>query len=311
MATTIKWYLAHQPIHLVRRTAEAFRNLLVMETDGAYDVEILSPADYKNKYDATWDWSAQGFDVSPLLSSNAVQMSQTDLYELANPGDANFYLFDMPFLFDDHDQARRVIDRPIGESLNRRLNNLDVGYQGLAYTYSGGYRALGSTKSITALSDVKDSNMRVNGNPVTRDFWQELGVKGNYAPQKDVWTADHCESIGVSSVDTTYIRFEQAPHWFKTDHSLYLTDILISTEFWNTLDQGTQNIWRDCAKRAAEQERAWAMQDAEQYEANNPDKIVTATAEELAEMREKSRAVYDKWESSFSPGLIKAIRDLA
>ena len=63
MATTIKWYLAHQPIHLVRRTAEAFRNLLVMETDGAYDVEILSPADYKHKNDAAWDWSAQGFDV--------------------------------------------------------------------------------------------------------------------------------------------------------------------------------------------------------------------------------------------------------
>ena len=227
----IKWLISHQPEHLFLRTAKAFAKMLE-EVNSEYKIEILTTDQYKAQYDADFTRDK----IWGLVQSGEIQMSQTEVYELAAPtNDDNFYVFDMPWLFESHAHARRVLEGPIGKAMNDRLAK-QTGVRGLAYTYSGGYRAIGSDLPFKKLADLKGYNMKANSNPITQEFWKSLGV--NTVKRKGPIN----ELVGemqshMDCKDTTYIRLQQAKNWINTKHSLFLTDILISDSFFKSLSE--------------------------------------------------------------------------
>ena len=319
MSTHIKWFLAHQPVELVRRTAQSFRDLIEAATDGEFQIEILEPHEYAAKYDPALRWGPRadggtGVDVMPLLQSGAVEMSQADLYELGGESDPDYYLFDTPFLFASHEHAGRVINGEIGQELNDRLTRTERGFHGLAYTYSGGYRALGAVHPVDTIHDLKGRTIRVNANPVTQEYWRELGFDTKRISEVSHAALDmaDAERMGVEVMDTTYIRFQPAPHWYKTLHSLYLTDILVSDQFWSTLSPELKTTWRACATKAAEQERGWAQQDAREYERTARERgctIVDASQDDIQHMQAHADRLTHRWEDEiFSRDLLKRIR---
>ena len=218
----------------------------------------------------------------------------------------------MPWLFESHAHARRVLEGPIGKAMNDRLAK-QTGVRGLAYTYSGGYRAIGSDLPFKKLADLKGHNIKANSNPITQEFWKSLGV--NTVKRKGPIN----ELVGemqshMDCKDTTYIRLQQAKNWINTKHSLFLTDILISDSFFKSLSKKEQTLFVEAANKAARLERKWSQDDAESYEATakeNGTTIHTVSDEDRAEMREKAQPLYEKWSSKFFPGLIDGIKKLS
>lgn len=303
----IKWLIAHQPERLFLRTAKAFAKMLEKETN-EIKIEILTTEQYAEKYDPNFKRS-QIFD---LVRNNVIQMSQTEVWELETlTNDTNWLAFDMPWLFKSHSHARRVLEGEIGTAMNSRLAKTS-GIRGLAYTYSGGYRCVGTKGEIKNLSDLQTKKLRVNNNPVTQDYWRSLGVEVTNE-QVNFGNSDPVMPDHIDGKDTTYIRYQNAGAWMHTEHSLFLTNILASEKFFNSLTPEMQEKFKKIAFEAARLERKWSQEDAEQFVANakeNGTPITELSESDKAEMQEKATAVYDKWTSKFFPGLIDGINRL-
>ena len=181
----LRWLIAHQPAYLFVRTAKAFAKELDKLLPGQFEVEVLKMGQYIQKYGdipelkikpaetslETWGempqhirkhftpsewkdvrkkWSAfwQG------LRDQKFHMSQTQITVIGRHLDRRFSLLDLPFLFKDHDHVTRTLDGDIGKNLRSEFGEV-TGIKSLAFTYSGGYRIIGSNHVINNLSDMK------------------------------------------------------------------------------------------------------------------------------------------------------------
>ena len=206
---TIKWLVIKSnkqgygpcPLEQVIRPAEAFAELIKKETNGSINVEVLTTQSYEAKYGKKLK---SVYDVLDALKNDEIQMTQVEVYELGAM-DSNFYVFDMPWMFKSHEHASRVLDGQIGRAMNKRLE-AHHNIKGLGYTYSGGYRSIGGFKSIPTLEDLASMKLLINGNPVTKDYMDELGIE----------TIQNKHAEDIDARDTTYIRFKEATNFLKT-----------------------------------------------------------------------------------------------
>jgi TRAP-type C4-dicarboxylate transport system substrate-binding protein len=98
-----------------------------------------------------------------------------------------------------------------------------------------------------------------------------------------------------------------------TGHSLFLTSIIVSLDWWNTLPQELRDIIADSAVAAGRAERKKSIEDGEDTKvklAQEGVKVVSLSDTDKAEFKTKTTVVYDKFKDFFEPGLIENIRKL-
>mgnify|MGYP005990227683 CR=1 FL=1 len=303
----VNWLIAHKPVKLFIRTAHEFKKQLAEATNGELEIVI-------HEKESEWVFEAEtGKNCVTALQDNDFQMSQTPVYLIGQMHDQtkDFLALDLPYLFDSHEHCTAVMEGPVGNALNRRLSKtFDV--TGLAYTYSGGYRNIGANESITSLSDLQGQKVRVGSNPINQDFMTELGAVPSRVKIEDEngLYVENVSDLDVKAVENTYTRFPEAMHWYKTNHSMFITDIMVSNKFWNTLSPEMQTTFREIAVKVARIERAWSEDDHDAYEKSaelHGKTITSVTEEDKVTMKQKAKPVYDKWSKIITPGLLAAI----
>jgi TRAP-type C4-dicarboxylate transport system substrate-binding protein len=298
----IIWLIAHEPQYLFVRTAGAFSEALSRLTNNRYDIEVLTVKEYQQKYDQDFEESTDLFDH---IRSNKIHMSQTQVHRFSR-WDVNYRVFDMPFLFRDHDHATSVFEGDLGKSFGKRLAEKS-GMRGLCFTYSGGWRIVGSNKPINSVDELAGLKIRVNGNPVNADFMNFLGAS---ALPMYTYGYDEIDEGLLDAAETTYIRF-LGKHILKTNHNMFLTSIVINDEFWRSLSESDQQAFSEAATETARLERQWSIEDAEKFESKcleNSVTITDITEEQKEYLKNTSQGVYDKWKQYFLPGLVHAIK---
>ena len=322
---TIRWLIAHQPEELFLRTANAFANELKKLGEHSLEVDILTYPDYAAKYGEIPDLS--GMKLNPddeesfekglsrfwqALSNSEIEMSQMQVVRVADLC-TDFYALDLPYLFDDHDHATRVLDGEIGKELCHKLAE-NSGVRGLAFTYSGGYRVIGSVKPLQTLQDVVDSHIAVQNHLSLAKTLEDMG--GQYSMTSPNLWHKH-DPLGPNedcdAVETTYLRFEhtRGKHVLRTNHSMFLTTIVVSNKFWDSLTEDQRKNFTIAAERAAKIERQWSIEDAEKYEKNTEKYGITIRdlpESDKEELRRRSQIAYHKSKYLFTPGLVKRIR---
>lgn len=300
----IKWLIAHQPERLFLRTANAFADALKNKTKSVVELEIHNMSTYTEKY------GAPGNHLLNLLDSGEIQMTQT---EVGNFGrwNKNFMALDLPFLFDSHDHCTRVLEGKIGQAMCQNLAN-HSNMRGLAFTYSGGFRVIGSNEPIDCLDGIKNLRVLTGQNPVLSETLAAIGAvaKPHSESAADNFGYTHVNSGEADATETTYIRF-QGKHVLKTNHSMFLTTIAINEDFYQGLDIELQTAITEAALEAGKLERQWSIEDSKEFEdkcIENGVSITELSASELQQFRDSVMGVYDSWESRFLPGMIKHIR---
>lgn len=313
---TIRWVLYHEPIHLFLRTAKVFAEEIGKLTGGRINVEVYTKEEYADKFK-----NGVQFEPIALIQNDDVEMSQMQVSVVGVWDSPDFFALEMPYLFRDHDHATRVLDGAIGRGLLDSLQE-KTPVHGLAFTYSGGFRVIASDRDIRKTDDIAGLNVITSTNPVMVETVEQLG--GNPIPVmiRDLRRGLVDEIVDknmVYSLETTLPRYEYEAdpslqkHIIDTQHSMYLTTILISKEFWNSLDQEDQEYVRTAARSAAVQEREWSVDEADEYAENiarHKELGITYTKlsnEELDKMKEVVEPLYTKYKDLFSPGLIDNI----
>ena len=311
----IKWLLYHEPIDLFLRTAEAFRDEIKELTDGRIEIEIYSTEEYKNKFtNGVWH------DPMTLINRGEVQMSQLEVSKLGMNNATDFFALEMPFLFRSHDHATKVLDGQIGKNMLENLPK-QTAVTGLAFTYSGGYRVVASEKVITKADDFKGQTMSAGINPIFKDLGHAFGcvIKKALASEPEGKREINRE---MSSIQTTLPRYlkEAVPgkhqHVVCTNHSMYLTTIIINDEFWNSLSIADQTAMRTAALNSARMERQWSVADAEKITTDSDvqeklgiKSLTKLSPEEQSKLENAVMPVYEKYKNIFTTGLIESIKN--
>ena len=96
-----------------------------------------------------------------------------------------------------------------------------------------------------------------------------------------------------------------------TGHSLFLTSIIVSLDWWNTLPEELRDIIAQSAVAAGRAERVKSIEDGEDTKvklAQEGIKVVKLSESEKAEFKAKTQVVYTKFRDFFEPGLVDNIR---
>lgn len=330
----IRWLIAHHPEYLFIRTAEKFREELNKLCPNEFDIEIYTTKSYVEKFgkfeEITWKrGTIAGLEIEDnsthttalnednpkweilfdALKNDEFEISQVPVTLVGNMLDKDYQILDMPFIFNDHDHVNAVLDNEIGNRLSNQLVE-KTGIRGLAFTYSGGYRVIGSQNKINNLEEMLSSMMLAYTQP-GKVLFSNLGIKTFIKSNDEI--SNYCNENEINKIlETTYLRFA-GKHILKTEHSVFMTTILTGENFYNSLTEKQKEAFSSVAKETAKAERQWSIEDAEKYENEAESKgisIIHLSTEDQEKLRKSAKLTYFKLKQlGYNVELIKSIID--
>ena len=309
---TVRWVLAHDPIELFIRAAERFSEIVEEHAPGRFNIEVMTLSEYSARYNNGKPVAKS--ELLGLMASGQLEMSQMYTYVLSqfNP-DLN--VLDLPFLFRDHDHSARVFEGKIGQSLLDGYSRNDSKIQGMAFTYSGGFKHLALSEHADSITDLANAKIRISNSPVSKDTFDSLGAKPvnleieqlTRAMQDGTVDGGECTwprlySMGAEKVTRTVI---------DTEHSLLLTNIIINSDFFSGLDPELQAIMSTAAVEAARYERDISVADVAPTTARalaDGIKVIKLDNAQREQFRQATAHMYNKYETEFTTGLIDSIK---
>ncbi len=336
----IRWLIAHEPVNLFLRTAQAFSKKISELTDGAYEVEIYTPSEYRSLLATRYDFKAnqgkqeivpdprpatkhmvrteQECDPMIDMESGELEMSQLHITELAKFHSPDFYALELPFLFTDHEHAKRVLEGPIGKKMLEDLKDRSPA-TGLAFTYSGGFRCVVSDVEIATIDNLKGLKFATTPNPVTIDTVEAVGATPEVFTIRD-FTEKFIEEGYTSDVlETTIPRYlaqfkdTSKKYLTNTKHNMFLTSIIISNKFLETLDLDTRAKFQEASLYASRLERQWSVEDAENFAKDHQAHADLGvhyrelSEQETNQLKLDTKHVVEKYKNFFSTNLVDGI----
>ena len=158
--------------------------------------------------------------------------------------------------------------------------------------------------------------IRTNRNPVAQETFRALGVEDPYICEiEDL--AEHIKAGDCDAGEGVYSRVyplgqnEVTESVIDSKHSLFLTTMIMRDDFWQHLSPEVRAVIKDAAIKAGRKERETTIADGEQARERllaEGVNIHDLTPEEKADWQAKTQTVYEKFESTFTPGLIDKIK---
>lgn len=313
--TKIRWVIAHEPLNLFLRAAQDFeRRVNSQQSEHEIQVEIMTLTEYSQRYND--GVIVTKHDLLDLMEAGQIEMSQMYTTWLAERYEQDLLVFDMPFLFRDHEHATRVLEGDVGENLLARLRNKS-NVRGLSFTYSGGMRQLIVNREVSTLAELAGSPMRSNRNPVAQATISALGMQPVVAEVEDLRqvVVDGQAEGGETNYPRMYPlrQNEVTRSVLDTGHSLFLTSMIIGDRFWDSLSPEVQAVIKEAAVLAGREERAETIRDGARAEQRLREQGATITkwsAEQREQARQDLVSVYQQFENFFTPGLVDKIDSL-
>ena len=300
----IRWVLAHEPARIFERSAKHFAKEIELTSKGRIKVEIVSADQLPSKK------AISPHDAFNKIKLGEFEMCQTYTTYLGHQN-KDFWVLDLPFLFRDHDHASKVLDGPLGQQILAGLK--DTGVKGLAFTYSGGYRVIPTaTKPIATKNDFKNMRIRIADSPISAAYFKELGAK----PIINV-SDENAVAARFEGIDTTYSRLPvqkdiKAKYINETEHSLFLTSILMNREFYDKLPADLQNIVKSSILTTAKLEREDSIKDGIEVklQLQKEGKIIFKLIDtELSQLKVSAEKIHKKFDNYFPKNLIADIKN--
>ena len=312
--TVIHWSVAHDPGNT--RVLEAIRHF-------GSEIHKLSGGELELVLDEFTKGETNLFHAAAdKVKRGEVQMSQIGTFTLAKFS-PKLNVIDLPFLFRNHSHAAHVLDGPVGNELRDSLYT-DSGkkLRAFAFTYSGGYRQVYGTREIHRIEDFRGLKLYPPGEKMGRDLFEQLGSRfvGEKAVSAKPEIVAAFKAGTIEGEEGEYNRLGTIQRLFgetgkipvvnETNHSLFLTMIVINEDFYKSLSPKFQKIIADAAGQMALAEREISIQQ----EAGNKEmlekshvKIIRMSEAERARFVDATKELYEKNRAQFGE-LVEKIR---
>lgn len=185
-------------------------------------------------------------------------MSGLEALDLYAP---EYTFLDAPFLVQDLDHLKALLDSGIGDSLKERYE--ENGFVTLGW-HQRDVRVLASNKEVASPADVSGLKLRLPGMTVYVDTWSALGATSTTVPMSELYTAlstnvaEACEG-GYEQMDTLKL-YEVQDYIAETNHVYEFVGLYINKDLYESMSENQQKILMDCAA----EDLAYADQLAEE-----------------------------------------------
>ncbi|PLS17708.1 C4-dicarboxylate ABC transporter substrate-binding protein [Bacillus sp. M6-12] len=249
--TTIKianYFSDTHPQNIALR--EKFKPLVEEGTNGKYKVEIY-PGNELGDEDS--------FTSGTRIGS--IQMAITGMgLQTANP---KIGAVEWPYLFDDYEQANRILNGEVGDEIGKEFRKLGV--EPLAWT-ANGFRTVSANREIASMEDFKGFRLRMTNIPIFINTGKALGATVQPLALSEVFTALEQGVIDGQENPIVTLKesglYEVQSHVTETRHMFSPNVYLMNKEFYDGLDPETKDVIEKAAKESANLE--WKLlQEAE------------------------------------------------
>ena len=292
----VRWLIAHEPTDLFSRAADIFATELAKESDGELTLRVVG-------LDAMgYSGNVPVADIFRFMEKGEIELSSILAVGLEQQ-DSSFGIVNLPFLFKDYESAERILDGDSGKALLASVSE-HTPIQALSFTFSGGFRILASEKKI----GIKGQRVAINGGAVSKEIFRLLGATPIMAEEE--YPAD------TVTVETVYTRIAalgdntSIEEILETKHSLFLTAIVASDSFYESLTTKQRFALEKAASAAAKAERedsiALAAKTREELLRRGVH-IVTLSPAETETLKQRLQPVYGTFANRFDQSVVQAI----
>lgn len=285
-----------------QKAALKFKEIVESKTNGKVKVEV-----YPNEV------LGSEREMLESVQLNNIQMTAggTGVY-------AGFYnkigAIELPYMFDNFEQAWKVLDGPIGQELAEPLK--EKGIHILAYWENGFRNITNNIRPINKPEDLKGIKIRTPEIPMTLSIFKALGANPTAMPFGELYMALQQKTVDGQENPLTNIYaskfYEVQKYLSLTKHQYSPLPLAISEEFWKSLPQEYQEIVQQAANEAGDYHRSLIKEDDQKLATELKNKgMEVNTPPDLAPFRTAVEPVYKEFEGTYGADLIKKIQDAA
>ena len=225
--------------------------------------------------------------------------------------DKQLMLFDLPFLFNNAQEAYAVADGPVG---TRLMNDLAPhGVIGLGIWDLGFRHITNSKRPIVKPEDLQGLKIRVIGSPIYVDLFTALGANPVPMTFGEVYGALEAKAIDGQDNPLGVIesaKFAEVQKYLSLTRHVYTgMPFLMSKKTWDGMSAAERKIIRDAADEAKQVERKATL--AKEGQAINDLKktmqVNEVSAAEMTRMRQKVQPVIDKFGAEVGAPVMKQV----
>src|SRR5580698_7654869 len=215
-------------------------------------------------------------------------------------------VLNLPFLFRDTAQMRKVIDGPIGqELLDKVTNNPNANLIGLCWMDAGARNMYDTKRPIKDIGDLKGLKVRVMGNPMFVDMMNALGGNGIAMGYDQVFTALQTGVVdGAENNPPSFVfdnHYQVAKYYTLTEHLIVPEMLVFSKPTWNKLSADDQALVHKLGREAQFNERKlWDEYEAKAVAKMKEAGIQIVTITDKKPFQDAVKPVWDKYAPQFA-----------
>lgn len=286
---TYEWSVGFNTVEDSIRGAAAheFKKVLEEESDGRITVELFPNEELGSDNEMVESIQVGALDFQ--LSSSGV------LAEIM----PEFSATDLPFMFEDADEAHAALDGPYGDLLKETTTEENIK---MLNTFSIGFSQITSNKkAINGPEDLDGVSIRSPNEPVPIATFETLGSQVTTLPFTEVYLGLQQGTIDGQFNPLTAIQdsnfHEVQDYLAMTDIIFYHAPFIMNQGLWDELDEETQELVQKAADQATEVARA----EEEKTEASVLDEIESdfeeVTTPDKEVFQEVVQPVYEQFEA--------------
>jgi tripartite ATP-independent transporter DctP family solute receptor len=283
--------------------AVTYKEKLEKESDGRLKVEL-----YPNG-----QLYASDREAIEAVQLGNIEMTIPALAPLAS-FNKKFLVFDLPFLFNNHEAAYKALDGELGQELLKELETNDL--KGLVFAENGFRNMSNNTGPIEKPEDLKGLKFRTLENPVHTATFKSFGANASPFAFGELYTALQQKTYDAmeSPISLYYTNkfYEVQDYLTMTGHVYAATILLMNNEFYNGLPKDLQELVVKASEEYRTEQREIAQkQDVEFLEKlkENGMKVNELTAEQRELFREAAKSVYDQYVPEIGEDLVNKALD--
>lgn len=210
-------------------------------------------------------------------------------------------VINLPFLFEDRDDAYEALDGRLGDELKTLADNR--GFKVLSYWDNGFRNISNSERPINSPQDLSGMKIRVPESEVFISTFESLGAIPTPMAFGELFTALQLHTVdgqeNPSGHLIEYRLFEVQKYFSITNHIYTAEPILVNSNIYDTLPAEYQRILVDSAIEAGEYQRELSRERDDEYLMQILDEGIEVNTPDLQAFRNAVEPTYDRYEQRY------------
>ena len=283
-------YLAHTlpQTHPVHKGILEFKKALEQKSSGKMTIKIFPDGQLGSER-----------ETLELLQIGSVAVTKVSAATLSNfvP---EYKILGIPYLFKNKEHMFSVLEGEVGKSILEKGEKFWL--RGLCYYDAGSRSFYTSKKAIRTPEDLKGLKIRVMNNQMAINMVNALGGSATPMAYGELYTAiqqgvvDGAENNPPSFVSSNH--YEVSKYYTLDQHSAVPDVLLISTKFWEKLNE-EEKVWvQDAANESSQaQKKFWSESVAESMEVAKKAGVEIINPEKSV-FQDKAKSVLEEFKES-------------